>query len=396
MNWSFLAKERTEKALTENDQEGAFVEMSRIVKTFVTPAGSFEALKGIDVHFDRGEFVSVMGKSGSGKSTLVNMLTGIDHPTSGSVRIGETYVHKLNESQMARWRGRNLGIVFQFYQLLPMLSLIENVMLPMDFCEMYAPFERPKRAMELLELVGLADIAHEMPSAVSGGQQQSAAIARALANNPPLIAADEPTGNLDSRAAERVFHTFEELARQGKTIIVVTHDPDLAKRAFRTVLLADGEVIHSTVANTLPLLTHEQMLKATKHLESRQFGPGETIIERGQHNDHFYMISQGQTEVLLQGDGGSEVTVARLGPGEYFGEVSLLEQTTTMASVKAALHAPVQVVTLHRRIFGELLDEAQAMREAITRVVYTRLSQNAALKSAWRTPGGLRAQASLA
>jgi ABC-type lipoprotein export system ATPase subunit len=324
------------------------------------------------------------------------MLTGIDHPTSGSVRIGETYVHKLNESQMARWRGRNLGIVFQFYQLLPMLSLIENVMLPMDFCDMYAPSERPRRAMELLDQVGLADVAHKMPSAVSGGQQQSAAIARALANDPPLIAADEPTGNLDSRAAERVFHTFEKLARQGKTVIVVTHDPDLAQRTFRTVLLADGEVIHETVANTLPLLSHEQMLKATKHLEPRQFGPGETILERGQPNDHFYMISQGHTEVLLEGNSGHEVTVARLGPGEYFGEVSLLKRTKTMARVKAALHAPVQVVMLHRHVFGELLDEAHAMREAIARVVYDRLSQNADLEAGGRTAGGLLAQASLA
>jgi ABC-type multidrug transport system ATPase subunit len=297
---------------------------------------------------------------------------------------------------MARWRGRNLGIVFQFYQLLPMLSLIENVMLPMDFCDMYAPSERPRRAMELLDLVGLADVAHKMPSAVSGGQQQSAAIARALANNPPLIAADEPTGNLDSRAAERVFHTFEELARQGKTVIVVTHDPDLARRTFRTVLLADGEVIHETVANTLPLLTHEQMLKATKHLEPRRFGPGETILERGQHNDHFYMISQGHAQVLLRGKGGNEVTVAHLGPGEHFGEVSLLKRTKTIASVKAVMHAPVQVATLHRRIFDELLDEAQAMREAITRVVHDRFSQNAAFEIGWGTRGGLGAQAALA
>jgi ABC-type lipoprotein export system ATPase subunit len=396
MAWSLFEKKRISDIMTGNGEEGAFVEMSQIVKTFVTPAGNFEALKEIDIQFDRGEFVSVVGKSGSGKSTLVNMLTGIDHPTSGSVRIGETYVHKLNESQMARWRGRNLGIVFQFYQLLPMLSLIENVMLPMDLCDMYAPSERPKRAIELLDLVGLADVAHKMPSAVSGGQQQSAAIARALANDPPLLAADEPTGNLDSRAAERVFHTFEDLARRGKTIIVVTHDPDLAQRAFRTVLLADGEVIHETVANTLPLLTHEQMLKATKHLEPRQFGPGETILEQGQPNDRFYMISQGHAQVLLTGNSGKEVTVAQLGPGEHFGEVSLLKRIKTTASVKAAMHAPVQVVTLHRRIFSELLDEAQAMREAITRIVYDRLTQNTTLETGWAMTGGLGAQASLA
>jgi putative ABC transport system ATP-binding protein len=244
-----------------------FIRMHHIVKTFKTPVGDFHALKGIDVDFERGEFVSIVGKSGSGKSTLVNMLTGIDHPTSGSVRIGDTYVYgpkgALSESQMARWRGLNLGIVFQFYQLLPTLSLVENVMLPMDICACYPHAERPRRAMELLDLVGLADVADELPAAVSGGQQQSTAIARALANDPPLIVADEPTGNLDSRAADRIYRTFEDLARQGKTILVVTHDPDLARRAFRTVLLADGELIHQDMVNALPLPFHKRTPKAT-------------------------------------------------------------------------------------------------------------------------------------
>jgi len=226
--------------------QGAFIQMRSVVKTFKTSAGDFTALKGINVDFARGEFVSVVGKSGSGKSTLVNMLTGIDHPTSGSVRVGSTYVHELNESQLARWRGRNLGIVFQFYQLLPMLSLLENVMLPMDFCGMYARGEREARALELLDLVGLANYVHKMPAAVSGGQQQCAAIARALANDPPLMVADEPTGNLDSRAAETIFKIFEELLQQGKTIIVVTHDDSLTRRTLRTLLLSDGKVISET------------------------------------------------------------------------------------------------------------------------------------------------------
>ena len=201
------------------------------------------------------------------------MLTGIDHPTSGEVRIGDTYVHKLNESRMARWRGRNLGIVFQFYQLLPMLSLLENAMLPMDFCAVLPPAEREARATELLRLVGLEKDAHKMPAAVSGGQQQSAAIARALANDPPLIVADEPTGNLDSRAAERVMQIFEKLVAQGKTIVMVTHDPTLAQRTSRTLLLSDGQVVNETVASTLPLLTHQQMLKATKNLQLGWFAP---------------------------------------------------------------------------------------------------------------------------
>jgi ABC-type lipoprotein export system ATPase subunit len=412
MSFCLFSRNRASQSLPENAQDNAFVEMRQIVKTFKTPVGDFQALREIDADFRRGEFVSIVGKSGSGKSTLVNMITGIDRPSSGSVRIGDTLVHgpngTLSESQMARWRGRNLGIVFQFYQLLPTLSLVENVMLPMDICDVYPRSERPKHAMELLDLVGLADVADKMPAAVSGGQQQSAAIARALANDPPLIVADEPTGNLDSRAANRVFQTFEDLARQGKTILVVTHDPDLAQRAFRTVLLADGEIIHESIANTLPLLSHEQMLKATKNLQPRRFDPGETILRQGQHNDHFYIISEGQTDVLLHMAEGEEVPVARLGPGQYFGEMSLLERPQANASVKATPHEPVQVLALERGIFTELMNEAHAMREALMCVVHERLTQNATLLNGWRHPdelspqriysvrGGLYAQTSLA
>lgn len=219
------------------------IEMRDIVKIYKTGAGDFPALKNITVCFYESEFVSVVGKSGSGKSTLANMITGIDHPTSGSVRINGTFVHKMNESQMSVWRGRNLGIVFQFFQLLPMLSLLENVMLPMDFCNVHDPADREKRAMELLALVGLQDVADQLPAAVSGGQQQSAAVARALANDPPILIADEPTGNLDSRSADSVFQIFIELARQGKTILMVTHDQMLAQRTDRVLSLADGELV---------------------------------------------------------------------------------------------------------------------------------------------------------
>jgi putative ABC transport system ATP-binding protein len=226
----------------------ALIQMRGIVKTFHTPAGDFTALRGIDADFYGSQFVSVVGRSGSGKSTLVNMITGIDRPTAGVVNIGGTPVHTLNESQMSRWRGRNLGIVFQFYQLLPMLSLLENVMLPMDICGVYAASERMERALALLELVGLAEAADERPAQVSGGQQQSAAIARALANDPPILIADEPTGNLDSRAAERVFSLFAELAARGKTILMVTHDDALASRAQRKLLIADGLLVKDSAS----------------------------------------------------------------------------------------------------------------------------------------------------
>jgi putative ABC transport system ATP-binding protein len=221
------------------------VEMRDIVKTFHSQAGDFTALKGISVNFYPGEFISIVGRSGSGKSTLANMITGIDHPSSGSVRVGKTYIHKLPESQMAVWRGQNLGIVFQFFQLMPILTLFENVKLPMDLCNKLPAREREARAMELLTLVGLQDFAEQLPDEVSGGQEQSAAIARALANDPPILIADEPTGNLDSRTAEAVFNIFTGLVAQGKTIIMVTHDQSLAERTGRVIHIADGQLLDS-------------------------------------------------------------------------------------------------------------------------------------------------------
>lgn len=222
-----------------------------VIKTYVGPAGEFTALKGINLNFEYGEFVSIVGKSGSGKSTLLNMLTGIDHPTSGQVTINGLDVYNMTESQRALWRGTNLGIVFQFFQLLPTLTLVENTMLPMDYCNTYPRSERRERAMHLLETVGLADFARKLPSAVSTGQAQSAAIARALANDPPIIVADEPTGNLDTRAAHTVIDLFRQQAETGKTILIVTHDPGLTRHTDRTITLVDGEVANREAAPEL-------------------------------------------------------------------------------------------------------------------------------------------------
>jgi putative ABC transport system ATP-binding protein len=223
---------------------GPMIEMHGIVKTFRSAAGEFTALKGIDLTIERGEFVSVVGKSGSGKSTLLNMITGIDHPTSGRMVIGGTDIYTgVTESQRSRWRGRNLGIVFQFFQLLPMLTLLENVMLSMDFADLYDFEDRPGRAMEMLALVGLEKFANKLPVLVSTGQQQLAAIARALACDPPLLAADEPTGNLDSRSANTIIDLFEELSRRGKTVVMVTHDPSLTSRTTRNLTIADGLIL---------------------------------------------------------------------------------------------------------------------------------------------------------
>jgi putative ABC transport system ATP-binding protein len=230
------------------------IQVNNVFKLYKTEAGDFTALKNISLSIGAGEFVGVIGKSGSGKSTLINMITGIDRPTRGEVFVAETPVHTLNEGRMAQWRGHNLGIVFQFFQLLPILTVVENVMLPMDFCNLYGQRQRKERALSVLEMVGVAGQAHKLPSQLSGGEQQRVAIARALANDPPIIMADEPTGNLDSKTSAIVFELFEKLVASGKTIVMVTHDGDLAKKVKRTLVIADGEIIkdnkndHSTLA----------------------------------------------------------------------------------------------------------------------------------------------------
>lgn len=222
----------------------AMIDMYGIVKTFKNAVGEVTVLKGINLTIYRGEFVSLVGKSGSGKSTLLNMITGIDHPTQGRMVIGGTDIYTdMTESQRSRWRGRNLGIVFQFFQLLPMLTLLENVMLSMDFADMYEFEERPQRALEMLKLVGLETFANKLPALVSTGQQQLAAIARALACDPPLLVADEPTGNLDSRSANTIIDLFEELSCRGKTVLMVTHDPSLTSRTTRNITIADGLIV---------------------------------------------------------------------------------------------------------------------------------------------------------
>ncbi len=234
--------------VTEASQGQAWIDLKQVRKAYRTPAGDFPALKGIDLRVHKGEFVAVVGKSGAGKSTLINMVTGIDRPTSGQIQVGSHAVHEMSEDQIATWRGRNVGVIFQFFQLLPMLTCAQNVILPMDFANLYrSPRERRERALYLLDQVGIVEHADKLPSAVSGGQRQRVAIARALANDPMFLAADEPTGNLDSKTADAVFQVFEKLVEEGKTILMVTHDRDLASRVSRTVHLADGQVVDGRV-----------------------------------------------------------------------------------------------------------------------------------------------------
>ena len=239
-----LAPNLNGRSSLSTPKSSAMIDLRDISKAYQTAAGPFLALDKINLQVNKGEFVSVVGKSGSGKSTLINMFTGIDHPTSGEVIVAQTPIRDLDEGQMAEWRGQTMGIVFQFFQLLPTLTIGENIMIPMDLAGKYSESERLERAMFLLEQVGMAEDAAKFPSAVSGGQQQRAAIARALANDPPILVADEPTGNLDSHTAESIFQLFESLVAEGKTILMVTHDDELASRAGRSITLADGLIVN--------------------------------------------------------------------------------------------------------------------------------------------------------
>jgi putative ABC transport system ATP-binding protein len=224
------------------NENGLLIHVEDLVKDYDGPAGPIHVLKKINLRVKPGEFVGVRGPSGSGKSTLLNMITGIDHPTGGRVVVNGQDLLELGEDGLARWRGVNVGVIFQFFQLLPTLTVLENVILPMDFARKWKPAERPDRALHLLEQMELSDQVHKLPSTLSGGQQQRAAIARALANDPPLLVGDEPTGNLDSKTADIVFSQFEALVKAGKTFLMVTHSNSLAKRIPRVIEVLDGQL----------------------------------------------------------------------------------------------------------------------------------------------------------
>jgi ABC-type lipoprotein export system ATPase subunit len=362
---SILPHQGNSEAKNDTNGDSAVIDLRSVHKYYQSAAGDYHALKGIDLCICAGEFVSIIGKSGSGKSTLLNMITGIDRPTTGQVLVNGTALHEMNENQMAIWRGGNLGIIFQFFQLLPSLNLLQNVILPMELAGKFSSRERRKRAEYLLELVGLEEHQHKLPSMISGGQQQRAAVARALANDPPILIADEPTGNLDSKTAETVFALFNDLVAHGKTVIIVTHDSSLAKRAHRTALITDGEIVNEYVAKALPTLTHDQLLAATHKFQSREYEAGAMILTEGRDNDKFYIVSKGMVEVVLPRPNQSDVILAQLGPGKYFGEIAFFHNTKSNASVRAAESGPVEVMAIKYDQLSELLSQSEVTRETL-------------------------------
>ena len=358
------------------------INLREVHKYYKTAVGDYHALNSIDLQINPAEFVSIIGKSGSGKSTLLNMVTGIDRPTSGEVYVNGTAVHEMGENRMARWRGRNLGVVFQFFQLLPTISVIENIMLPMDFCHTYPMRQREKRALELLELVELAEHAYKLPTALSGGQQQRVAIARALANDPPIVIADEPTGNLDSKTADSVFELFRNLVVQGKTIIIVTHDSGLAKRTDRTALIVDGEIVNEYVSKAMPTLTQEEVWQATRSAKRMSFEPGAMILTEGANADSFYIVTKGTVEVILPRTNQSDVVVLQLGPGKVLGEMGFFHDRRRKASVRASERGPVDLLALTYEDLDQLLSQSETTREALHQMADKHEAENIALRGA--------------
>jgi ABC-type lipoprotein export system ATPase subunit/CRP-like cAMP-binding protein len=373
-----------------------------VIKTYHTPAGAFTALKNVNLQVKAGEFAAVIGKSGSGKSTLINMVTGIDRPSLGEISIGGTPIHNLNENQMAAWRGRNLGVIFQFFQLLPTLTVVENVMLPMELCNVYPRAERLDRAMHLLSLVGLSDQARKFPSAVSGGQQQRAAIARALANDPEILVADEPTGSLDSKTADSIFMLFEDFVRQGRTILMVTHDRDLASRVSRVILIADGEITDEHISSAFPLLNKAEQVQLFSKLEPINYPPGATIIKKGDPATHFYILVKGHAEVVLDHPTGGEMVVGHLEAGQFFGEMGILEGGRRTATVRAAVDSEVGVMQLGREAFVGMVENShltgnqiaalirqRTIASSLSQFVPSQLNNSAASKDAEATEQGM-------
>src|SRR5215208_4764176 len=356
------------------------IDLRGVNKYYQSAAGVYHALKGIDLCIRAGEFVSIIGKSGSGKSTLLNMIAGIDRPTTGEVLVNGTAIHEMNENQLAIWRGTNLGIIFQFFQLLPALNLLQNVILPMDLAGKYTPRERRQRAEHLLELVGLKEHQHKLPSMVSGGQQQRAAVARALANDPPILIADEPTGNLDSKTAATVFALFNELVAEGKTVIIVTHDSSLAKHAHRTALIADGEIVNEYVAKAMPTLLQDQMLWATRNAKMSVYRPGSMIVSAGATADTFYIVSKGTVEVVLPRPNQSDVIATQLGPGKFFGEMAFFHDRKRQASVRASERGAVEVLALSYDQLSELLNQSEATRDFLHQIADQNEERSATLR----------------
>mgnify|MGYP002713069275 CR=1 FL=1 len=348
------------------------IDLREVVKVYETPAGPFYALQNVNLQVAPGEFAAVIGKSGSGKSTLINMITGIDQPSLGEIYVAGAPLHTFTQSEIARWRGRNLGVVFQFFQLIPTLTLVENIMLPMEFCRLYSRKERYARAMDLLQMVGIEDQAKKFPSAISGGQQQRVAIARSLANDPSILVADEPTGNLDTKTADAIFKIFSDFTAQGKTLLMVTHDRDLASRVNRVVFIADGDIVDQQVSRALPSLDEKQLVELSSRMEATTFTAGDTIFKQGDTPDKFYIIVKGEVEVIHEHSQGKEIILTKLRQGEYFGEAGLIQEQPRNATIRVSTARDAVLMSIEKDVFAKLIEDSHLTNDAVANLMQSR------------------------
>lgn len=361
MNVSILSK--TARPVQNDSDLPPEITLKNVVKDYITEAGSFTALKGIDLDIAAGEFIGIIGKSGAGKSTLLNMISAVDHLTGGEVWVGNTQIHALSQTQLSRWRGRNVGVVYQTFQLMPMLTLLDNILLPIDFLGRYHPLKSVERAMSLLADLDIAEHAYKFPSQISGGQQQRVAIARALANDPAIILADEPTGSLDSATAATTMAILKNLGRRGKTIIMATHDSSLTHYFTRTVILCDGEVVDEALARLFPMVSHEKLITAGHNFSRGTYSPGQPILAENGPIPGLLMVIRGKAETTRNGE------KVQFCAGEMFGERELVGGDPNPASIVAGGSTTVEIGCLSRSCFVHLYEIDSGFRREIDRKI---------------------------
>jgi putative ABC transport system ATP-binding protein len=335
------------------------------------------ALKGVSLETTAGEFVALVGKSGSGKSVLMRLLGGLDRPTSGRVEVNGVDLNGLSAAELTRWRRARVGVLLQDHPLFASLSVLDNVRLPMDFASAHPRAERAEQARERLALVGMLNHAAASPARLSVGQRRRVALAQALANDPPLLLADEPTQGLDSVRAAAVFGLFRRLADAGKTVIMATRDYDLAASADRTVLVSDGLIVNQYVAEAFPKLDPLQLSSAAERLRPRRYAAGQLVVRQGERADRFYIIVSGHAEVFLERPSEAPVLLTTLQPGEYFGEIGVLRGGRRTASVRASLDDGLDVLSLGRDALLQVLERSEATEAQIQRSIGERLDSDA-------------------
>jgi putative ABC transport system ATP-binding protein len=368
-----------ERPETPSAGEPVTLRLDGVVRGFDSPAGRVTALKGVWLDASAGDFVALVGKSGSGKSVLLRLMAGLDRPTGGAVYATETRLDTMSDAALTAWRHQHVGILTQDHRLFESLSVLDNVRLPMDLAGRIPRPERAEEARERLGLVGMLNFAESRPSALSLGQQRRVMLAQALANDPPLLIADEPTAGLDPVRATAVFGLFGRLAEAGRCVVMATRDYDLAMRAGRMLVLSDGQIVSQHIAEALPALGPLELSAAAERFRPLRYSPGQLLVRQGDRADRFYIILRGEADVLIERPDGEPVLLNRLGPGQYFGEIGVLHGGKRTATVRASADTGLDVVSLGKDALVTLLDGNEATHEQLQRSIHERLLANTAI-----------------